>query len=140
MDGGKWIKGRKRFLLVDTLGLVWGILIVSGRTSEAAGAKQLLLRVKDKLTRWKIIWVDGGFENRIEKWVEEHCSFGIAVVKRRDGREGWELLPKRWVSERTFGWLGRWRALAKEYDYRPETTEANILWAMTHLMLRRLTA
>ena len=140
MDGGKWIKGRKRFLLVDTLGLVWGILIVSGRTSEAAGAKRLLLRVKEKLTRWQVLWVDGGFENRIEKWVEEHCSIRVEVVKRSAGSEGWELLPKRWVSERTFGWLGRWRALAKEYDYRPETTEANILLAMTHLMLRRLTA
>ena len=125
--------------MVDTLGLVWGILIVSGRTSEAAGAKQLLLRVKDGLTRWQIVWVDGGFEHRIEQWVEEHCSFRIEVVKRSEGKQGWELLPKRWVSERTFAWLGRWRALAREYDYRPETTEANILLAMTHLMLKRLT-
>ena len=115
-------------------------MIVSGRTSEAAGAKQLLLRVKDQLTRWQVLWVDGGFENRIEKWVAEHCSFQVKVVKRSAGSEGWELLPKRWVSERTFAWLGRWRVLAKEYDYRPETTEANILLAMTHLMLRRLTA
>jgi putative transposase len=125
---------------VDTLGLVWGVLIVSGCTSEAAGAKQLLSQVKDGLTRWQVVWVDGGFEHRIERWVEANCSFRIEVVKRRDGCKGWELLPKRWVSERTFAWLGRWRALAREYDYRPETTAANILLAMTHLMLKRLTA
>jgi putative transposase len=125
---------------VDTLGLVWGIFITSGKTSEAAGAKLLFRRVKDALTRWEIVWVDGGFEHRLEQWVAEHCSFRVEVVKRSDGKVGWELLPKRWVSERTFAWLGRWRALAREYDFRPETTEANILLAMTHLMLRRLTA
>jgi putative transposase len=125
---------------VDTLGLVWGVCITSGQTSEAAGGKQLLRRVKDGLTRWEVVWVDGGYEHRLEQWVEENCSFRVEVVKRSDGKKGWELLPKRWVSERTFGWLGRWRALAREYDYRPETTEANILLAMTHLMLRRLTA
>ena len=125
--------------MVDTLGLIWGICITSGNTSEAAGAKKLLLKVQDALARWEVIWVDGGFEHRLEKWVEARYPFRVEVVKRSDGKKGWELLPKRWVSERTFGWLGRWRALAREYDYRSETTEANILLAMTHLMLRRLT-
>lgn len=134
------MKGRKRFLLVDTLGLVWGVLVVSGQTSEAEGAKRLLTRVKDGLSRWVVVWVDGGYENRIETWVEEHCGFRMEVVKRPEGQQGWKLLPKRWVVERTFGWLGRWRGLAREYNYRPETTEANILLAMTHLMLKRLTA
>ncbi len=125
---------------MDTLGLVWGVLVLSGRTSEAAGAKQLLRMVKEGLTRWKVLWVDGGFEHRLEAWVVEHCMFDLVVIKRTEGQRDWELLPKRWVSERTFAWLGRWRILAREYDFRPETTEANILLAMTHLMLRRLTA
>jgi len=125
---------------VDTLGLVWGILIVSGRMAEGEGAKLLFQKVKDGLTRWEVVWVDGGFEHRIEEWVAEHCPFHIEVVKRSEGAKGWELLPKRWVVERTFAWLGRWRGLAKEYDFLPETTEANILLAMTHLMLCRLTA
>ena len=64
----------------------------------------------------------------------------MEVVKRTEGKKGWELLPKRWVVERTFGWLNRWRGLAREYDYLPETTEAKILLAMSRLMLRRLTA
>lgn len=99
----------------------------------------MLLRVKDGLTRWQVIWVDGGFEHRLEAWVAEHCAFQVEVVKRSEGKTGWELLPKRWVSERTFAWLGRWRGLTREYDFWPETTAANILLAMTHLMLKRLT-
>jgi len=127
-------------LLVDTLGLIWGILIVSGRTSEAEGAKLLFRKVQDGLTRWQVVWVDGGFEHRLEDWVAENCTFRVEVVKRTEGKKGWELLPKRWVVERTFGWLNRWRGLAREYDYLPETTEAKILLAMSRLMLRRLTA
>ncbi len=61
-------------------------------------------------------------------------------MKRPEGVKGWTLLPKRWVVERTFAWLGRWRLLAREYSYRPDTTAADILWAMTHLMLKRFTA
>jgi len=134
------VKGRQRFLLVDTLGLVWGVLVVGAHTSEAAGAKRLLAQVKDDLTRWEIVWVDGGYEHRIEDWVAEHCRFRVEVVKRSEGKKGWALLPKRWVVERTFAWLGRWRGLAREYNYLPETTAANILVAMIHLMLNRLTA
>ena len=122
------------------MGLVWGVHVVSGRTSEAAGAKELLLKAADDLTQWQVLWVDGGYENRIESWVEEHCGVRVEVVKRSEQAKGWELVPKRWVAERTFGWLGRNRALAREYDYWPETTETNILLAMIGLMLRRLTA
>lgn len=127
-------------MLVDTLGLVWGVLVVSGRWSEAEGAKQLLLKVRDQLSRLAVVWMDGGYEHRIEEWVAEHCSFRVEIVKRSEGATGWELLPKRWVVERTYGWLGRWRGLAREYDYLPETTQAKILLAMSWLMLRRLTA
>lgn len=125
---------------MDTLGLVWGVLVLSGRCADAEGAKLLFQRVQGDLSRWKVVWVDGGFEHRIEDWVRENCSFRIEVIKRSEGKRGWELLPKRWVVERTFGWLGRWRGLAREYDYLPETTEAKILLAMSRLMLNRLTA
>jgi transposase len=125
---------------VDTLGLIWGVLVVSGRISEAAGAKRLLARVKDGLHRWVVLWVDGGYEHRIEDWVAQECGIRVEVVKRTSGKQGWELLPKRWVAERTFAWLGRWRGLAKEYTYLPQSTEASMLLAMTHLMLKRLTA
>lgn len=116
------------------------MLVVSGRCSEAEGAKQLLGKVRDQLTRLALVWMDGGYENRIETWVAEHCRFRVEIVKRSEGAKGWELLPKRWVVERTYGWLNRWRGLAREYDFLPETTHAKILLAMTRLMLRRLTA
>lgn len=116
------------------------MLVVSGRCSEAEGAKRLLVQVRDQLHRLAVVWMDGGFENRIEAWVEQHCGFRVEIVKRSEGAKGWELLPKRWVVERTYGWLNRWRGLAREYDYRPETTQAKILLAMSRLMLRRLTA
>ena len=125
---------------MDTLGLIWGVLVVSGRISEAEGAKRLLAQVKDGLTRWVVLWVDGGYENRIEEWVAQECGIRGEVIKRTPGKKGWELLPKRWVAERTFAWLGWWRGLAKEYTYLPASTEASILLAMTRLMLKRLTA
>jgi len=125
---------------VDTLGLVWGVLVLSGRVSEAEGARQLFLRVQAGLTRLEVVWLDGGYEHRIEEWVAEHCPFRVEIVKRSEGQKGWETLPQRWVVERTFGWLNRWRGLAREYDYHAATTQAKILLAMSRLMLRRLTA
>jgi putative transposase len=116
---------------------VW---VGSGRVSEAAGAKRLLQKAQAGLQRWVVLWVDGGYEERIEEWVAEEYGIRVEVVKRPEGAKGWVLLPKRWVVERTFAWLGRWRGLAKEYTYLPESTEASILLAMTHLMLNRLTA
>ena len=134
------MKGRKRFLLVDTLGLIFGVLVLPGSCSEAEGAKRLFDRVQRSLARLEVVWLDGGFEHRVEDWVAEHCGFRVEIVKRTEGKKGWELLPKRWVVERTFAWLGRWRGLAREHDYLPETTEAKIQLAMSRLMLRRLTA
>lgn len=125
---------------MDTLGLLWGVLVVSGRCSEAEGAKQLFLQEQARLPRLAVVWLDAGFEHRVEEWVAAQCAFRIEIVKRSDGQKGWELLPKRWVVERTFGWLGRWRGLAREYDYLPQTTQAKIFLAMSRLMLRRLTA
>lgn len=124
---------------MDTLGLVWGVEVTSARVSEAEGAKRLLTRVQAGLSRWTVVWVDGGYEHRLEDWVAAHCPFRVEVIKRPAGSKGYISLPKRWVVERTFGWLGRWRGLAKEYTYLPQSTEASIYLAMIHLMLRRLT-
>ena len=125
--------------MVDTLGLIWGLAVVSAKVSDAAGAKQVFAQVAAQLPRWQVVWVDGGYKDRIEPWVEKHCEFRIEVIERDKEQKGWQLLPKRWVVERTYGWLNRWRGLAKEYDYCPRTSEAKILLAMCRLMLRRLT-
>ncbi len=117
---------------------MWGVEVTSGRTSEAEGAKRLLTRVKDGLTRWEVVWGDGGYEHRLEDWVTEHCSFRVEVIKRPDGSQGYVALPKRWVVERTFAWLGRWRRLAKEYERLPESTEAVIYLASIRRLLTTL--
>jgi len=132
------VKGRKRGLLVDTLGLVHAVQVTSARVAEAEVAKQLFQDVKGRLPRLQVVWVDGGFENRIEAWTAAECGWRVEVVKRDEGRKGWQLLPKRWIVERTLGWLGRCRSLSKEYDYRPQSTASRIYLAMTGLMLRRL--
>ena len=138
MDGGKRIKGRKRFLLVDTLGLIWGLAVVAGNISEAAGARLVFGKVAATLPRWEVVWVDGGYEHRLEEWVEQHCSFRVEVIKRDENRKGWQLLPKRWVVERTFAWLGRCRRLSKDFE-ASGATEAAWLWlANIRLMLRRI--
>ena len=90
--------------------------MVSGRVSEAAGAKRLLQKAQDGLARWVVLWVDGGYEDRIEDWVAEHYGIRVEVVKRPEGAKGWVLLPKRWVVERTFAWLTQCRRLGKDYE------------------------
>ena len=123
---------------MDTLGLVHRLRVVSGQVAEAEVAKQLFRAAKGTLTRLELVWVDGGFENRIEAWTAQECGWRVEVVKRDEGRRGWQLLPKRWIVERTLAWLGRCRSLSKEYDYLPASTESRIYLAMTGLMLRRL--
>jgi len=125
---------------VDTLGLVWSVCVTAASLSEAEGAKRIFAQARATMHRLKRVWCDAGFENRIEDWTRENCPWTVEIVKRSEGSKGWELLPKRWIVERTLGWLGRCRGLAREYDYLPETTAAKIHLAMTRLMLRRLTA
>ncbi len=124
--------------MVDTLGLVWGVLVVSGQCSEAEGAKQLLGTVKAELSRLAVLWLDGGFEHRIEDWVAEHCAFRVQIVKRSEGKKGWELLPKRWVVERTFGWFGNYRRLLFDLEFKPTNSEGMLWLATVNIMLRRL--
>jgi putative transposase len=126
--------------LVDTLGLVLAVKVVSGQLAEAAVAKRLFQAVRGKQERVEIVWADGGFANRIEAWSERECGWRVVVVKRDPAQKGWQLLPKRWIVERTYGWLGRYRSLSKEYDYLPQSSESRIYLAMTHRMLCRLTS
>jgi putative transposase len=132
------VKGRKRGFLVDTLGLLRSTVVASAALSEAEMARRLLQRAKEKLTRVLVVFVDGGFEHRIETWTLQECGWHVEVVKRDAAKTGWQLLPKRWIVERTIAWVGRCRSLSKEYDYLPETSESRIYLAMIGLMLRRL--
>jgi putative transposase len=138
-DAGKKVKGRKRHLLVDTLGLLIAVVVTSANVQDYHGTKLVLGAVKDRCPRLKVVWADGIDEKQgLIDWVRTGCGWGLAIIKRSDKEKGFKLVPKRWVVERTFGWLGRYRRLSKDYEKLPETSEAMIQMAMIHIMVRRL--
>jgi putative transposase len=137
-DAGKKIKGRKRHILVDTMGLLLLVVVHSAGIQDRDGAKLLLEKAKGLCPGLQLIWADGGYAGKLVGWVKSACSWVLQIVKRTDDVKGFKLLPRRWVVERTFGWIGRNRRLSKDYEGRTETSEAMIYWAMTRLMVRRL--
>jgi putative transposase len=143
-DRGKGIKGRKRFVSVDTLGLVLRVFVTAASIGERQGGKQVLKRVKQMgqaVSRLTTIWVDGGFDGApFLIWVMDVCRWIVQVVLRPQQTKGFVLLKKRWVVERTFGWLMGCRRLVRDYELLPETSETFIYLAMIRIMLRRLAA
>lgn len=141
-DGGKRIKGRKRHLLVDTLGLVLMVVVTAANVSDQQGARlvfQRLLEWPQRIARLVLIWVDGTYEGiDFMKWVMDTYRWVLETIKRSDTGKGFVLLPKRWVVERTWGWLNWSRRLAKDYEVLTETSETFIYVAMIRLMIRRL--
>jgi putative transposase len=141
-DGGKLIKGRKRFLTVDTLGLVLRVLVTTASIGEREGGKRALKRVKQmgsSVSRLHTIWVDGGFDGApFTRWVMDVCRWIVQVVLRPEQTKGFVLLKKRWVVERTFGWIMGTRRLVRDYELLPETSETFIYLAMIRIMVRRL--
>lgn len=137
--------GRKRFILVDTLGLLLAVKVVAGSVSEKAGAMSLLEKIyKSKLlkrlcSRIELVWVDAGYEgDELYDWVAKLTGWIWRVVKRSDGVKGFTLLPRRWVVERTFAWLSFNRRLSKDYEQLTRNSEAAIYVATLPLLLNRL--
>ena len=142
-DAGKLIKGRKRFLTVDTLGLVLRVFVTAASVGEREGGKRVLKRVKrmDKaVSRLHTIWVDGGFDgNQFMMWVLDICRWIVQVVLRRlANAHALCCLKNALVVERTFGWLMGSRRLVRDYELLPATSETLIYLAMIRLMMRRL--
>jgi putative transposase len=138
-DAGKKVKGRKRHIVVDKLGLLIAVVVTSAGVQDYHAAKPVLDRIKGRCPRLKVIWADGIYEKEwLIDWVRVECGWELQVTKRSDKAKGFEVIPKRWVVERTFGWLGRYRRLSKDYEGLTETSEAMIRMAMVHIMVRRL--
>jgi putative transposase len=138
-DAGKLVKGRKRHLLVDTMGLVIAVVVHSAGTQDYHGAKSVFAKVKGQCPRLQVVWADGIYAKpKLMAWVQDECGWRLEIIKRSDKARGFERLPRRWVVERTFGWLGRYRRLSKDYEVMPEMSEAMIQMAMIHIMVRRL--
>jgi putative transposase len=137
-DKGKNVNGRKRHLLVDTLGLLLAVVVTSAALSDAAGARLLLSGLSGACKKLRRLWVDGTYRGKLVEWVLEHCWFVLQPVLRSDDQKGFVVLPRRWVVERTFAWLTQCRRLSKDYEVLPASSEAMIYLAMTRLMIRRL--
>ena len=151
------MSGRKRHLLVDTGGLLLARLVHPADLSDREGAKRLLAPLAGRFPRLELVWADGGYKGAFERWVGEALGWRVEVVQHPDAGvrhvwrpagapppsprpAGFRVLPRRWVVERTFAWLGRCRRLSKDYEALPATEEAWIDLAMIRLMARRLAA
>jgi putative transposase len=137
-DGGKHVKGRKRHLLVDTLGLLLVVLVHRAACSDSAGAEAVFRTAKRRFPTLRKVWADGTYRGQLVDWVKAHCPWELEIRLRTDERPGFVPIPQRWKIERTFGWLNRFRALSKDYEYAPESSAAWVLIASIRLMLRRL--
>lgn len=138
-DGGKLIKGRKRHIVVDSMGLILAVMVHSAGIQDRDGAKHLLLKAFDKCPLLKLIWADSAYGGSLVVWAIQQFwgLLKLEIVKRPDKVKGFILLPRRWVVERTFAWLGRYRRLSKDFESSPRTSEALIYLAMSHILLRR---
>ncbi|MEU2427453.1 IS5 family transposase [Streptomyces sp. NPDC013157] len=137
-DGGKLINGRKRHGVVDTLGLLVGVMVTAADTGDRIAAQELLGQVADVHHRLELVWADGGYTGSLV----EHClaafALVLAIVKRSDDMRGFVVLPKRWIVERLFAHLMRTRRLVRDFERRTVSAEAMVYWSMTLLMTRRL--
>ncbi len=139
-DAAKHFKGRTRHLLVETLGLVVLVIVTAASVQERDGARLVFQRLRGSCKKLRLIWVNGGYRGQLVSWVAEHVRFRLQVVLRSDEQPGFKVLPRRWVVERTFGWLNQDRRLSKDYEVLTASSEAMIYIAMTRFMLRRLKA
>jgi putative transposase len=165
-DGGKKVRGRKRHLLVDTEGLVLEAKVHSAKVPDEDGIRLLLEHARDRLPRLSHLWVDAGYRGRGKRWAEEVVGLSVEVVRKpqkpapekvmfawakewhKEGKEvdwqrfmppqGFQVLPRRWVVERTFAWLSQNRRMSKDYERLCASAEAFVYAAMTRLMVRRL--
>jgi putative transposase len=150
------VKGRKRHLLVDTTGLVVKALVHAAHVPDGTGGRRLLQAIADRalaLPRLRHLWVDTAYQGSFKDWAEQTLGWTVEVVRKprrwrwvAPGQEppetarGFQVLPRRWVVERTLGWIGRWRRTSKDYEYLPTTSECVVYAIMTRVMLRRLAA
>jgi transposase len=141
-DAGKKTTGRKRHLVVDTLGLVLVVMVTAASVQDRPGGRAILARLGARFPSVALVWADGGYANSIDStllsWAKTTLGLLLEIVKRSDDVKGFQVLPRRWVVERTFGWLVRNRRLARDYERAPARSEAMIKIAMIRLMAKRL--
>jgi transposase len=145
------VNGRKRHILIDTTGLLLKVVVHPADVQDRDGAKLLLTGLAERFPRLAKLWVDAAYQGPCATWIAETLGWTVEVVRKPSawvwvgpGQEpptrpaGFQVLPRRWVVERTFAWLGRYRRLSKDYEVLPATEETWIYLAMSRLMTARL--
>jgi putative transposase len=140
-DGGKLVKGRKRNLITDTIGLVVLAKVTAANVQDVHAGKQILIEMKKRselIVRLRKIFADGGYRGELVNWVKNELSAEMEIVLKLGDKKGFQVLPKRWVVERTNAWVTRNRRMARDYERLAETSESFIYILMIRLGLRRL--
>jgi len=139
-DAGKQVKGRKRHLLVDTMGNVLHVVVHAANIQDVTGAKLLFKDIPPSVcTRLQVVWADGAYDSqKLARCLQKDFQCRLVIVQRPPGTTGFRPLPKRWIVERTFAWLGRYRRLSKDYEQLPLHSEGTVYLAAIHRALRLL--
>jgi transposase len=138
-DAGKKVNGRKRHIVVDTMGLLLAVIITSAAVQDRHGARRVLDRLRFTMPSVALIWADGGYGGpQLLGWARRVLHVSIEIVRKPLGIPTFHVLPRRWVVERTFAWIVKCRRLDQDYERLPAHSEAMIKWAMIGLMSRRL--
>ena len=138
-DTGKRITGRKRHIAVDTLGFILAVVVHGAGWQDYDGAAMVFMRLKARYKRLKVVFGDSAYgKNKLPEWVKEKCGWILQTVLRPVEAVGFVVLPKRWIVERTFSWIARYRRHSRDYERTTESSEAFIQIAMINLMSKRL--
>jgi transposase len=137
-DAGKKINGRKRHIVVDVMGTLLMILVTAASVQHRDAARALLWRLRVVFRTISLVWADGGYAGRLVAWAQATLRLAVQIVKRTDKLAGFYVLPRRWVVERTFAWITRFRRTVRDYERLPQHHETMVYWSMIIVMDRRL--
>jgi len=138
IDGGKKTKGRKRHIIVDTMGLLLAVVVHAANEHDSKSAPMVIAELRGRFVRLVKIIADGGYRGELIENTRKIYGWVVEIVLRSDSSTKFEVLPKRWIVERTFAWFESYRRLSKDFEYQTETSQAMIQLAMIKLMLNRI--
>ena len=137
-DAGKNVNGRKRHIVVDTTGLLLVVLVTAANVQDRDAARLLLWTVQACFPSIRKLWCDGGYSGHLVTWAKTTLGLTIDIVRKLAGQVGFQVLPRRWVAERTFAWINRCRRTVRDYEKLPAHHAAMLQWAMVIIMTKRL--
>jgi putative transposase len=137
-DAGKKVNGRKRFFIIDTLGLLLATLVVPASVQDRDGGRRILVDHYFAHHRCRRLWADGGFSGWFVEWAATIMKTTVSIIRKKPGQTHFEVLPKRWIVERTISWITAHRRLARDYERDPSVSESFIHWTMIRIMIRRI--